>query len=238
MRRRWAERIVIAIAVMASIATSRKGWVVEATPPPPLPGKPMILTVEASQAPNVWLVNISGGSTLYPQPGAAWPGRGRYFVPAGARIQQIAINGRCSGGGLCSSECKVPDGTYVKVTSAEPGGAWIAEDRSAPVTTVLDAAGPTPSYRVTIEASRLPIAVEIQGAPPELAPTVWSNGMVPRATFYVDWRASTAQAAPVKVTWTVRATIQGECPDPAACAVPAGDAVRILSVVAKAPDEP
>jgi hypothetical protein len=236
MRRKWAERIVIAIAVVASIATSPKRWTVDAALPPPVPGKPMIVTVEASEEPNLWIVGVEGPPRRLDPP-STWPGRGRYFMPAGALLKQVSINGPCSMG-LCSSgDCKPPDTAYVRVASATPVDGWIAEARSAPVTTVLDASKPTPSYRVTLEASRLPIALEIEGAPFNLAPKVWSIHLVPTPTFSVDWTASDAQPVPVTVTWTARATIQGECAA-AGCAVPAGEAVRIVAVESKAPDEP
>lgn len=236
MRRTWAERIVIAIAVVASIATSPRGWTVDAVLPPPLPGKPMVVTIEASEEPIFWIEGVEGQPRQLDPP-STWPGRGRYFVPAGARLKQVSVNGRCSGG-LCSNgDCKAPDTAYVRVASAAPVDGWAAEARSAPVTTVLDRARPAPSYRVTIEASRLPIALEIEGAPFNLVPKVWAAQLGPTATYYVDWTASAAQPVPVTVTWTARATIQGECAA-AGCAVPSGEAVRIVAVEPKAPDAP
>ena len=237
VRRIWAERIVIVIAAVASIATSPRRWSVEATPPPPAPGKAMAVTLEASEAPNVWIVDGPGGARRLADVTPAWQGRARYFVPAGARIQQIEITGRCSTG-LCAGKCKPPDTAHVRVTSATAVDAWIAEDRSAPVTTVLVSSAPTPSYRVTIEASRLPIALEIDVDPRHLAPEVRSGASGPVSTFYVDWHVSNAQTAPATVSWTARATIQGECAGTGGCTVPAGEAVRIRAVEAKAPDAP
>jgi len=212
---------------------------VEATLPPPVPDKAMFVTIEASQEPSVQLADGHGGTRRLSPTDAAptWPGRARYFVPAGTRLEQVSISSGCRNG-FCSGKCKPPDTAYVKVASVEAVDRWIAEDRSTPVTTVLDAAGPAPSYRVTIEASRLPIALQIDGAPRNLAPEVRSGESGPTSTFYVYWTASNAQAPPETVTWTVRATIQGACAGTAGCAVPAGEAVRVLSVVAKEPDAP
>jgi hypothetical protein len=52
MRRKWAERIVIAVAALASVATSPPKWQLEATLPPPVTGKAMVITLEASREPS------------------------------------------------------------------------------------------------------------------------------------------------------------------------------------------
>src|SRR5262245_57003653 len=99
MRRQWAERIVIVIAALASIATSPRKWVLEATPPPPAAGKAMVVTIDASREPEVWAVSgqdaakllyptEGGRATVEPAAALSWPGQAHYFVPAGARLQR------------------------------------------------------------------------------------------------------------------------------------------------------
>ena len=56
---------MIVIAAGASIATSPKRWSVQATQPPltPAPGQAMAVTIEASQMPDVSVVDERGGSS-------------------------------------------------------------------------------------------------------------------------------------------------------------------------------
>src|SRR5207237_742272 len=113
----------------------------------------------------------------------------------------------------------------------------IAEDRSDPVTTVLDASKRSPVYTVTVETSHYPVVLVIDGASKNLAPDLRPGTGGPMSKFFVYWTASNSQAAPVTVTWTAHATIQGECPGAAACAVPAGQVVRVVSITQE-PDAP
>jgi hypothetical protein len=247
MRRKWAERIVIVLAALASIATSPARWRVEATPPPPVAGKAMVVTIEASQRPEVSIQTQSGSRPLVPteegsapgepQTSSQWPGTGRYFVPAGARLERIEINGRCSGK-LCSGKCTAPATVHVVVTSVKVVEGWIAESRSDPVTTVLDGGKPSPKYQVTVESSRRPVTLEIQGAPERLRPSIWQSHSGKTVTFHLTWYESNGQAEPVTVTWSARATIQGECPGAGACGVPAEEGVRVVAVEPEAPDRP
>jgi len=250
MRRKWAERIVIATAAVASIATSPARWRVEATLPPRVLGKATILVLDASQAPEVWIDTGTGGERwLDPtdseratgeRPATrTWPGQVRYFVPAGVQLKRAEIDGRCTVRFCSSAKCKPPETAYIKVVSATAVEGWMAEDRSTPETTVLDPGKPSPSYTVAIESSRQPITLEVDSASRALAPSVWVEGRSGSTSrFRVSWLASNGQAAPVTVTWTAHATIQGECPGAAACTVPAGEAVRIVSVEARPPDAP
>jgi hypothetical protein len=246
MRRQWAERLVIVIAALASLATSPGWWVVQATLPPPPPDKAMAVMVEASREPEVWIEDGRGGQKrLAPtvaarSPGApaatpTWPGEGRYLVPAGARLQRVEIRERCKLK-LCGGKCKPPDTEYVRVTSATAVDAWTAQARSSPVTTVLDTSKPLPRYRAVIKSSRLPVTFEVEGAPDGFTPSIWPGASGHLTELRVAWFASNPQAPPATVTWTARATIQGECPGPAACAVPEGEAVQIMAVEEEAPD--
>lgn len=117
----WSRRAVLVVAALASIATSRARWHVAATLPPPLPvtAKGTLVTVEASQEPEVH----SREGTAIDKPCAReektpWKGRGTYALKPGAELVYVSIGGYCSGG-LCS-RCEEPPASFVRVTKVEP----------------------------------------------------------------------------------------------------------------------
>lgn len=217
-RRQWLERGVIVIAAVASIATSRKGWRLEAKLVADDPAKARLITVEASQEPSVEIDQHSVGVLRPHDGGTVWPGTARYLVPTGARVQYVSIGAKCSGG-LCSGECKVPSGQYVSVTSSTPVETWKLAIKHEPQTVTLEP-GKYTTHRISVEAThRAQLEVDTNGLTPDVG--AWGDA------FNVSWPVV---QAPTQVTWTPRLEIEGLCATPGPCTPPPDAKVTITNI--------
>jgi hypothetical protein len=224
-RARWVERGVLIIAVLASIATSRKGWTVEAKLPA-ASTKATLVTVEATQQPSLQMVDRFGNWAAPETVRAGtWPGTGVYFVPAGSQLQRVEVDGPCKQG-LCAGECTIPDGVKVAVTSSVPVESWTLDDTSETSTVVLDPAQQSPMYEVKLLASRYPAALSVTTEPAGFEPAIHGGG----DTFDLFFQKANSLAAPITVKFVVHAEIEGPCPSAGACTRPEGQEVRVLGI--------
>lgn len=210
---------MIVVAALASIATSRKKWRLDADLTRDDPSKARLVTIEASQQPEVGLDPISSGVALQPHDGGTtWPGTVRYLLPAGASLERVMVTGVC-GGGACSSDCTIPSDQFVKLTSSTPVETWKLEIKHEPQTTTLEP-GTYAVHGIRIEAThRARIRVDTDG----LVPTVSGYG----GAFHVSWPQVTTTT---KVTWTPRIEIEGLCATPGPCTPPPDAKVAVTAI--------
>lgn len=121
--RAWIERGVIVVAAFATIATSRAGWVVEATKLPDDPTGARIYVVEATSEPSVDMVINGAYDRPNPlSPVAVWPATVRYQIPAGATVSGVQIGAKCDGN-TCK-KCEAPSDAKVRIVSITPIHTW------------------------------------------------------------------------------------------------------------------
>jgi len=223
--RRWLERAVVVVAALATIATSRPRWHVRLTelPEPPDPAKPARLIVEASHQTELTIQDASGTRWILPERSSA-PDRPQYLVPPGARLDVIEMTGLCHTG-MCDGPCKAPADAFVRIASITATETWHAED-TQDATAVLDPGAPSPTFRVSVLATRAP-TLQIDVADRAITPMV--SGPV-GGYFYVRWSAPGGRALPLTVAWTARAVVEGLCPGLDPCAAPPDEHVEIQGI--------
>jgi hypothetical protein len=207
----WLERSAIVAGVIATMATSKPRGLLDADLPPHDTSKARVLVVEASEQPE--LVVAAGGDSrhLHPATTGPWKGSGRYFVPAGSSIVRLSIDVPCRGG-CFFKKCEPTTGQFVRVTAIEPAHGWTLDARSPSITTKIT---PTMGTRSRFELTAPPdrqARIEVSGTTRAIA---YSDG----AYVYVDWYTGDQ---PATETWSVRAVIEGPCPDAAPCEPPPG----------------
>ncbi len=214
--RAWLERGVIIIAALATIATSRKGWVVEAPKVSDDPNAARIYVVEATHKPHLEMYTNSS----YESPKAldgepTWPGKARYLIPSGATIGRVYISEKCSGGGGACSKCEAPTDAKVRIESVTPVQTWTLEATKSPD---VQPTNMNPdvwtTFRVIVDASHL-VRLRVQSTGPEGRVSHY-NG-----EHHVDF--GTVQM-PTSFTWTVTAKIEQACPDVTKPCTPPADA--------------
>ncbi len=213
--RAWLDRGVIIIAALATMATSRKSWVVEATLPPNDATKARIVVVEASYVPEV--STADGRAT--PLGPTSWPGTGRFLVRSGVAITQVYVSEKCNGS-MCK-KCEAPRDAKVRVVSIDPVETWTLSATRAPdqQPTQLEANKWT-RYRIAVDSSH-PAHLTVKSSRDAYV-SGWG------AEFYVDLGIVDV---PTSVTWSVTATIEEPCEDlTKSCAQPAGAHVNITSI--------
>lgn len=237
-----AGRVVFVVAALACVATSQPLWHLTAEAPPalgPTPGRGELVVVESSQEPSALL---SVGERWHDGAWAAsrassWPGQTEFFVPPGGGLTMVGINGRCSGGGACST-CKPPPGAFVKVLRSDPVNTWRLETTGPTQTIELQARGSGDStfdqnYRIEFDAPPGVTRVEVvwpAGSPSvDFLPSTSASTPAPgKRVFDVYWRAVEGKKA--SLTWAPRVITEGFCRSAGPCAPPPGAAVRIVDV--------
>jgi hypothetical protein len=219
MSRRWFERVVLAAAALASVATSPRHWKLDATLPAiPDPAKATRVVVHASLPP---VVEISNGTQHERMPYTEL-GHGDYevLVAAGWSLDHVLIDQACHMHLFCGDDCKVPDDAFVTVTSVAPVSTWQLETETKQVS-VLDPMVYSTMYTINLSTHR-PVKVDVRTmavVPP------WTN--TGGSQVVVSWLGVTA---PTTVEWTAHLTVSGPCPTPAACQPPPGETLTITSI--------
>jgi hypothetical protein len=130
-RRRSSNAVLIA-ATLACIATSKKGWRLEAplpARPKPVTGQAVQVVVDASRAPIVQCGDgrDDAGVLALDDRGSATakPGHATYVCPPGVPLTAVSIAGTDgTGGGLCDGEREPPTGTAVTVADVRTAPVW------------------------------------------------------------------------------------------------------------------
>lgn len=209
--RRWLERLAIVVAVIATMATSTRTWRVDATLPADDATGVRRLVVEASKPP------IIRGSDkpdpLEPLEPAVWPGHARYLLPRGVKLAEAYVEGGCAPRFLsCGTSTCGPD-AFIRVVSIAPATTWSLDvDASHRITTV-DVLKQSRFRLTSSHPVRLKVVSDVNlGTPLE------RDGYV-----YVSWAAAAynTRRQPHELEWSVRATIEGACPDDRPCEPPA-----------------
>ncbi len=132
MWRATGSRIVLAVAILACIATSKRGWQLTArvpTVPRPSAGQAIQVVVEATREPIVQCDN-GGQATRVLALGdhdhaETSPARATYVCPPGALLIAVTLFGTAgNGGGLCDGEPKPPPGESLAVADARVVPVW------------------------------------------------------------------------------------------------------------------
>lgn len=222
--RAWCERGVIAVAAFATIATSRAGWVVEATKLSDDPTRARIYVVEATSQPRVdMIINGDYESAESLDVVTSWPATARFQVPAGATVQRVLIDERCTSGSMCE-KCEAPSSAKVRIASITPIHTWALETTATPP--VQPTSLGTEQYlrfRVEIDASH-PVRLRVDSTGPKGRGSYHSS----ESTYFVDFEPV---QAPTSFTWTLTAMMEKACPEIAKpCSPPADAKVTIKSI--------
>jgi hypothetical protein len=138
--RNW-HRLVIVVAVFASIATSKPKWHLEAHAPPVpiLDEDGSVAVIEASQRPEVRCQASNGGSEPSTQRTVTGT-RYELVCRPGLHFNDALILGPTGGGGGCRSNNEPPDGEFLRFVEVRPVKMWRA-DASSTVDVVLEDLG-------------------------------------------------------------------------------------------------
>jgi hypothetical protein len=125
--RTWASRLVVVIAVVASIATSPKKWRIAAAPKVGMPvesaaggSNGLLVTIESSGEPEVACALANG------QPPRLLPSNGdTYLCPPGGSLASVVLIGRVKAG-CCGGGDDPPKDQYVRVVKSELVPVWHA----------------------------------------------------------------------------------------------------------------
>jgi len=228
--RAWLERGVIIVAALATIATSRKGWHVEATRLPEDPARARIYVVEASQEPHVeMIVNGNHENPTPLEPVAAWPGTARFQIPAGGDVQRVVISARCNGS-MCK-KCETPASAKIRIVSITPIHTWTLETTAKPpVQPTTMRVDQWTRFRIEVDASH-PVRLRVQSTGPAGTSSYYPSGNVHFVGFG-------PVQTPASFTWTVTAIIEEACPDVTKpCSPPADARLSINSIARESGDE-
>ncbi|MBA3457634.1 MAG: hypothetical protein H0T42_31420 [Deltaproteobacteria bacterium] len=219
---------MIVVAALATIATSRQAWVVEATPVVDELDQARMYVVEASHEPHVSMHSGSNYENRRPLGVPTWPGKASYLIPAGAVIGRVFISEKCTGGS-CKT-CKPPADAKVRIEAITPVGTWTLEARKSPTVqpTVMPPNTWT-TYRVVVEASHH-VRLRVESTGP--AGTVSEYGYAHHIDFGIVQAVTT-------FTWSVIATIEQPCADlTKPCEPPADARISIEAIIPESRDAP
>jgi hypothetical protein len=227
VRRRWLEGGAILCAALATMATSRPHFVKDAELPPYSTLSARIVTIEASEWPEV-IVNPPDDS---PERGyratpmePATSGTYRYLIPLEYKLARVRVDGfkEC---GFCGGSCKEPAGVKVAVTAVTPVTTWFLTATTGPQVELVP--GGTSIDKVFT-------------VPP--GTRVWVTGDEERVN---TWGVENGQArvslvamstSDVEVEWGLSARLEGVCPDPhVACSPPPGTTLTLGTPTTLAP---
>ena len=221
--RPWLERGAILVAALATIATSRAGWVVEAPRLPDDPNQARIIVVEASHEPHVEM--RIGGNYENPtplDPGTTWPGKARYLIPAGAVVDRVLISDKCKGDSC--KKCEAPSDARIRIESITPVRTWKLEATSSPEVQPTNMNPDTwTTFRIPIDASH-PVRLVVKSTGPKGFVSHYNH------EHHVDF--GTVQV-PTSFTWSVTATIEEACLDPAKPCEPTALAHVTIGAIAR-----
>lgn len=201
--RGWLERGAIIVAALATIATSRKGWVVETRPGADDPNTARIYVVESTHEPHLEM--YVGGNYENPRPlgpAPTWPGTASYLIPVGASVGRVFISDKCSGGAC--KKCEAPSDAKVRILSITPSRTWTLEATVSPEIQPTNMNPDTwTTFRVIVDASH-PVRLFVTSTGPK--------GMVSHGSgeHHVDFGIV---QVPTSFTWSVTAKIEEACVD-------------------------
>jgi hypothetical protein len=220
--RRWAGRGAVAIAALASVATSKPGWHVDAALPPGAPSSTpatgsqgILMTVEASRRPTVpcRLHAYEVLAPLAPLAPNTMPWHADYLCPPGGALAGIMVEGPSHSGR------EVPAGEYVRITKAALVQTWAASDDATfdVMTDTGDYATASAGFRVMSDSEPFfEITVEPGGDGARLSdarvyPRSEITNADSRARYYELQLASGATDRPLSGKVHVKATVYGVC---------------------------
>ena len=190
------------------------------------PSRARVVEVEASHSPTLMIRDATTSMELGDR-GAAWPGKGAFFVPAGVRIDDIRIVGYCDGGACC--RCETPK--TVQVSGMRQVDSWRIEQRGE-VDRASARAKRISSSRVTLRAAPAPSTA---AAPPRLriesnVQPAWVQTY--KGGFNVSWPERNEP-----FEWRPVVVIEGACASgESTCAPPAGAELVIENVESESID--
>jgi hypothetical protein len=211
--RRWLERGLIVVAALATIATSKRKWHLDASVPTNDPATARLVVIASSAQPDL---GMNRPLEAAPQ----WPGEARYLISAGATLDRVGIYG--SGGcEHCGGECVPPDTAFVRVVSITPVATWKLEVKSDPQTITLPPTGDRfVQRRVAVRASH-PTRSRVVTSMHEPSASDYDNAVT------LTWPHIEQE---VTLTWTLHTMIEGPCPDLRPCEPPSDASVSIGAV--------
>jgi hypothetical protein len=222
MKRRWFEFGVVVVAVWATVATSRPRWHLEAELPKAPVRAPAVLVIEASREPFLVLEGPKGAGPT-PQgrsidKNARWPGKASFLVPEGYKLVDVTMPGDRCRGGLCSSDCTIPEGEYVRIVKVTRVATWklevVGEARTDTLDPrlvnyhTIDAITSEPTQRLTIDSTLRPKEITT----------------MPFQVFWPDVDRETT------ITWQPHIIIEGACPDENPCEPPPTAKIEIRNI--------
>ena len=208
---RSLHRLIIVVACLASIATSKR-YTKTATLEPSLQlsGGDLALRVdvEASAQPQV----NCGTQVVHPLAATSWPGRASFLCPPHTTLRNVHLS---------SLNRKLPKDAYVRVVATQPVSPWTMTAKAAPVAVVLQA-NRGARYQVRMIAT----------TPPELeASTVGlPTPLVSQYMYMVLFEAGPA----ARGTLQLSARMVGACPDATPCQPPPDARLEFVSVAPEA----
>lgn len=223
MRRRWMEGVIIVVAALVCVATSRPRWSLEAALLPEDVTRSRVIEIEASEEARVTTAAPPG--TLDGEFGGvralgtqAWPGRNRFLISAGRPVSSVRIGGGpCKGskGGCGGGPCEPPPDAKVTMLSSAPVETWRVETRSAAQTTEVPPKTQL-TFRVPVTHSH-PIHVHVEPWKANTVAFVQLDGDTAVVTLgNFDDQTSA-------VAWSIAADSEELCADPkVACKPPQG----------------
>ncbi len=202
-------RLIIVVACLASIATSKR-YTKTATLEPALQltGGDLALRVdvEASAQPEV----NCGTQVVHPLAATTWPGRASFLCPPHTTLRNVHLS---------SLNRKLPKDAYVRVVATQPVSPWTMTARSMPVAVVLEA-NRGARYWVRMIATTPP---ELEASTVGLPTPLVSQSMV-----YFD------AGAAARGTLTLTARMVGACPDATPCQPPPEARLEFVSIAPEA----
>jgi hypothetical protein len=216
MWRKRASKTVLVVAAVACIATSKRGWHLEATVPPvgrPSATQAVEVVVDATRPPIVTCGGVDSEWLPLDDPNHMGATQAHtYLCPPGRPLGAVQLFGKDGpGGGLCDGEPEPPSDVSIAVRSARVVRVW-TKAIDYPVMVPADGVfvNITTSYPYTFAAVR-----DRDGRTVDLHTTEWTR----RVLIYGD-------AGPA-ITSRVTLTLFGACRDDA-CAPPADAAATLV----------
>lgn len=206
---RKLHRLIIVVACLASIATSKRYTKTAALEPSlQLGGGDLALRVdvEASAQPQV----SCGAHVVHPLAATTWPGRASFLCPPHTTLRSVQLS---------SLNRKLPKDAYVRVVATQAVSPWLMTARSAPIAVVLEAKRGA-RYWVRMIAT----------TPPELEASTVGLPTPLVSQYMVSFEAGAA----ARGTLQLSARMVGACPDATPCQPPPDARLEFVSVAPEA----
>jgi hypothetical protein len=218
----WASRLLVVIAALASIATSRKKWELSASAPDGMPteatgSNALRITIEASAQPEVHCDFPSGPyASRWLPPELTTPPSYLYMCPPGGKLGEVTLSGPVTGGGCSGKEQNPPKDTALRIAKTELVPMWNASvEDSFEIASDKD-------VHFTVESPRTSFVVAtVEGdSKKHIRVSSWGDN---RHGISLDPGAGSAK---IFATVRVKATVFGPCEG--ACTKPDDEPLKIV----------